>query len=352
MKADLGTPLTSATSPVVMSGLISTSNSSISQDCSIIDIGINLTSPQLRSQWKAVLQRARDAGVSSILTSTSIENCEQNLRMCREWNQQRPDAPPLCCTLGIHPHHAKSFNATVEKRLRTMIAEELTSGSGEGSRVVVAIGECGLDFNRNLSPREDQICAFQAQLQLAIDLNLPLFIHDREATSTVLQLLDSLSTRASPSDVAYGLPPIVIHCFTGSVSEMREYVSRGFFIGVTGIVCHRHTARGRVLRELLPLIPLDRLMVETDAPYLSPWSGGAKEEGGKESGRKGQGGEDRRGRASRCCEPMDVVEVLRVVAEVLGKEVAEVREALLQNTKRFFRLPSASPASSSAMTVR
>jgi TatD DNase family protein len=359
-------------------------------DCPIIDIGINLTNPQLRSNWKLVLQRAHDVGVNPIiLTSTSIENCEQNLQMCHEWNQRsRPDKgqapqsersncqslnqgpaetassnthspdqglPPLLstllslyCTIGIHPHHANSYTPTVEKKLRSFIETHRHSSSS----AVVAIGECGLDFHRNFSSREDQIYAFQSQLQLSLDYDLPLFLHDRDATPTLLQLLDQALTPPPPSSVASShdgtreMPLVVIHCFTGSENDLREYLSRGYFIGVTGVVTHSHTPRGRRLRELLPLIPLERLMVETDAPFLSPWSlveesgGGERKENGRGRGRGRGGGGGGRGRS---CEPKDVLEVVRVVAEVLGREVREVKEVLYHNTLRFFRLQPRPP---------
>jgi TatD DNase family protein len=212
--------------------------------------------------------------------------------------------------------------------------------------VVVAIGECGLDFFRNLSSREEQVAAFEYQISLAREFQLPLFVHDREASSTMLNIfrrifseISSASERTSHGEAAGAgageggasregrgemegapLPPVVIHCFTGSAEEMRAYVSLGFYIGITGVICK--SQRGKALREMLSEIPLDRLLVETDAPYMGF--------------RK-----DRRG-----SEPADVVHVVEEIARVLGngdgdrdRGVNEIREILYRNTVRFFRLP-------------
>ena len=185
---------------------------------------------------------------------------------------------------------------------------------------MVAVGECGLDFFRNLSTQEEQISAFEYQISLAREFQLPLFVHDRDASATMLEIfrriLSETSAVGDPSPSSLPppppLPPVVIHCFTGSVEEMRAYVSLGFFIGITGVICKYQ--RGKSLREMLSEIPLDRLMVETDAPYM----GFLK---------------DRRG-----SEPADVVHVVQEIARVLGRDVSEVRETLHRNTTKFFRL--------------
>lgn len=123
--------------------------------------------------------------------------------------------------------------------------------------MVCAVGECGLDFNRNFSTQEEQIRAFQAQIEVAIEVSKPLFVHDRESQGQVLKMLTKTN-----------LPPTVIHCFTGSENDLRGYLEAGFYIGITGWICDEK--RGEDLRTMVKQIPLDKLLVETDAPFLRP----------------------------------------------------------------------------------
>ena len=124
---------------------------------------------------------------------------------------------------------------------------------------MVAVGETGLDYNRDFSPRDAQRFAFEQQLQIALDVQKPLFLHQRDAHADFIAILDALRDR---------LPPAVVHCFTGERNELVDYLDRGFHIGITGWICDER--RGQHLRELVKLIPADRLMIETDAPYLLP----------------------------------------------------------------------------------
>jgi len=158
----------------------------------------------------------------------------------------------LYATAGVHPHDAKSFNAAVTVSLR-----ELASAVE-----VVAIGECGLDYNRDFSPRDSQRSAFAAQVELACELNMPLFLHEREAADDLLAVLDhaALSTGT--------LPPICVHCFTGNEATLDRYLERDYYIGITGWICDER--RGHHLHQLVQRIPANRMMIETDAPYLLP----------------------------------------------------------------------------------
>jgi TatD DNase family protein len=124
---------------------------------------------------------------------------------------------------------------------------------------VVAIGECGLDFNRNFSTPEDQEKAFTAQLALAAELEMPVFMHCRDAHERFITLLEPWLDK---------LPGAVLHCFTGSHQDALDCLNRGLYLGITGWVCDER--RGLELRELLPAIPAERLLLETDAPYLLP----------------------------------------------------------------------------------
>ncbi|VDZ56334.1 Deoxyribonuclease TatD [Serratia odorifera] len=148
-------------------------------------------------------------------------------------------------TAGVHPHHASEWNTQTAEQLRALA----------GRPEVVAIGECGLDFNRNFSTPDQQEAAFSAQLALAADLQMPVFLHCREAHSRFVALLSPWLDK---------LPAAVVHCFTGTAEELTDCLSLGLSVGITGWVCDER--RGLALRALLPQIPADRLLLETDAP--------------------------------------------------------------------------------------
>ncbi len=210
----------------------------------MIDIGVNLGDKAFEKDRQDIVQRALEAGVTKmILTGTSVEGSRRAAELC----DQSPQA--LFSTAGVHPHDAKSFVKSTVDELSALAS----------SNSVVAIGECGLDFNRDFSPRPKQRDAFQAQVELACELSLPVFVHERDASEVLLEILDGFGD---------ALPPLVVHCFTGDQTTLDEYVQRGFHIGITGWICDER--RGLHLRELVSAIPGDRLMIETDAPYLLP----------------------------------------------------------------------------------
>lgn len=210
----------------------------------MFEIGINLTSNQFDKDRPQVVERARAAGLSGMLiTGTSVQESAEAQKMAA-------DLPGFCwSTAGVHPHQASGWDERVESEIRQLA--QLPQ--------VVAIGECGLDFNRNFSPADQQEAAFTAQLALAKELQLPVFLHCRDAGERFAALLKPWLA---------DLPGGVVHCFTGSQRELELYLSLGLSIGITGWVCDER--RGLELREMLPLIPADRLMLETDAPYLLP----------------------------------------------------------------------------------
>ena len=193
-----------------------------------------------------MLVRAQAAGIEGILLcSTDLQMVDANIALCSQ---------PIVATnlqyrttAGVHPHDANTWNDTSQSQLI-----ELAS-----SPWVSAIGECGLDFKRNFSTQEEQLRAFREQIEVAKEVNKPLFVHDRESQGQVLKLL----TRTK-------LPATVIHCFTGSEEELNDYVEAGFYIGITGWICDQK--RGEKLRSMVKQIPLDKLLVETDAPFLWP----------------------------------------------------------------------------------
>lgn len=209
----------------------------------MFDIGLNLTSPQFAQDRDEVVARAFAAGVNGLLlTGTNLHESEQAHQLAQRYD---------CCwsTAGVHPHDSSQWTAESADRLRVLAA----------SPEVVAIGECGLDFNRNFSTPAEQEHAFSAQLALAAELEMPVFMHCRDAHARFLALLEPWLDK---------LPGAVLHCFTGSRQEAIDCLDRGLYLGITGWVCDER--RGLELRELLPVIPADRLLIETDAPYLLP----------------------------------------------------------------------------------
>ncbi|HET8898014.1 MAG TPA: TatD family hydrolase [Rhodanobacteraceae bacterium] len=210
----------------------------------LIDIGANLTHESFQHDLDAVLARAMSHGVAEmVVTGASRDGSEQALALA----QAHPGR--LFATAGVHPHHAIDYDDATDARLRVLLAEP----------AVKAVGECGLDYYRNYSPREVQIAAFERQLAIAVDCGKPLFLHQRDAHTDFLACLDSRRGR---------LPRAVVHCFTADRAELEHYLERDFFIGITGWICDER--RGHHLRELVGLIPPNRLMIETDAPYILP----------------------------------------------------------------------------------
>ncbi|MGY8869430.1 MAG: TatD family hydrolase [Pseudomonadales bacterium] len=210
----------------------------------MIDIGVNLTDKRFRNDIEDVIQRAKAANISAmLLTGTSLSSSKQAAILC----QQHPGY--LYCTAGVHPHDASSLNDQVLDELLTLSQQPC----------VVAIGETGLDFNRNFSTPDEQVLAFNRQIELAKTTKLPLFLHDREATSTQIKILKPLISQ---------LEGAVLHCFTGNKEALFSYLDLGCYIGITGWICDER--RGVELKSLVKEIPADRLLLETDAPYLLP----------------------------------------------------------------------------------
>ncbi|MBV4369103.1 3'-5' ssDNA/RNA exonuclease TatD [Erwinia phyllosphaerae] len=259
----------------------------------MFDIGVNLTSTQFAKDRDRVVKHAVDAGVTGILiTGTNALESQQAQSLAKR-------RPGYCwSTAGVHPHHASEWSAETSATLKRL-AE---------SPEVVAIGECGLDFNRNICGPEQQAYAFNAQLALAADLQLPVFLHCREAHDRFLEILQPWLPK---------LPGAVVHCFTGNKAELEACLAAGLYIGITGWVCDER--RGTELRELMPLIPANRLLVETDAPYLIP--------------------RDMRPRpASRRNEPCFLPHIIEQVALLRGEEATTLAQQCDSNARELFRL--------------
>ncbi|ACY17185.1 TatD family hydrolase [Haliangium ochraceum] len=213
----------------------------------LIDIGVNLTNSAFAADLDQVLARASAAGVTRmVVTGTSAAESAH----AAELAATRPAM--LRATAGVHPHHASECEqpgGDPLAQLRALAARP----------EIAAIGECGLDYNRNFSPPAVQRRWFEAQLELAIDLRMPLFLHERDATDDMLAIVRRHHAR---------LPPAVIHCFTGTADALDAYLELDLHIGITGWVCDER--RGTGLAEIVHTIPGERLMIETDAPYLIP----------------------------------------------------------------------------------
>lgn len=194
------------------------------------------------------------------------------------------------CTAGAHPHNADHYTPQVEKALLNFIKDK-------GKRAV-AVGEVGLDFHYNLSAPENQRKVFERQIAIAKDLGLPLVIHSREAEKESLDILEKANLKR----------PVVFHCYTGSIEDAREIIKRGYYISISGIVTFK---KSEFLREIVEMIPLNRIFSETDSPYLSP--------------------EPFRGRLNT---PLRVKLAAEKIAEVKGIDIEELNKAVNRNFNR------------------
>jgi len=210
----------------------------------LIDIGANLTHDSFAHDFDAVLERARaHCVVQMMVTGASRAGSEAALELART----HPGV--LYATAGVHPHHAIDYDADTDALLRRLA----------GEAEVRALGETGLDYHRNYSPREVQLRAFEQQLTIAAEMKMPVFLHQRDAHGDFLALLKAFRD---------ALPGVVVHCFTDTREALFDYLDLDCHIGITGWLCDER--RGLHLRELVREIPEGRLMIETDAPYLLP----------------------------------------------------------------------------------
>ncbi|HVI25530.1 MAG TPA: TatD family hydrolase [Xanthomonadaceae bacterium] len=265
----------------------------------LIDIGANLTHDSFDHDRAAVLQRARDAGVARmVVTGGSREHSPKALALAQACPGE------LFATAGVHPHHASEYTAECDAELRALLAHD----------EVVAVGECGLDYFRDFSPRPAQRKAFARQLEIAADLAAagnpkPLFLHQRDAHADFLAVMREFEGRIGQA---------VVHCFTGSREELFDYLDRDWHVGITGWLCDER--RGAHLRELVKHIPAHRLMIETDAPYLLPRT-------------------VRPQPAHRRNEPMYLAHIAGELARDRGEDVAATAAATTATATAFFRLP-------------
>jgi TatD DNase family protein len=259
----------------------------------LIDIGANLTHDSFDADRDAMMQRARAAGVTRmIITGSSNQGSLDAAKLAAT------EPGRLYATAGVHPHHAADYDAS-----STTLITELAQKDA-----VVAVGECGLDYFRNFSPRQAQLAAFQSQLDIAAETGLPVFLHQRDAHDDFVEVLEPMLPRISRA---------VAHCFTGEHESLREYLAMGLWIGITGWICDER--RGKHLHDIVADIPDDRLMIETDAPYLLPRTIKPRPK-------------------TRRNEPAYLTEVLRVVAAARGQSEEHVARVTTDNAVSFFGL--------------
>ena len=261
----------------------------------LADIGLNLAHDSFDHDRDVVVAAAVAAGVvRMVVTGSTLESTRAAIAIARS-------APGrFRATAGIHPHHAREFHASDVPELRRLM----------GACEVGAAGECGLDYFRNFSPHEDQERVFRLQLELAVETNLPVFLHQRDAHDAFTAILRDYLPRIRGG---------VAHCFTGEAAELDDYLSLGLSIGITGWICDER--RGQHLRDVVRRIPLDRLMLETDAPYLLPRDLEPRPK-------------------SRRNEPRHLPHILAAVAACRGEPAAAIAEATTRNAMAFFGFPA------------
>jgi TatD DNase family protein len=258
----------------------------------IFDSHCHLDDPSFEPDFQDVIDRATAAKVYRMLVA-GIDR-RTSARAVDLANRY----PNIFAAVGVHPHDAGRCSDETLTHLEVLAAE----------KKVVAWGEIGLDFNRMYAPREDQEGCFIRQLQMAENMDLPLILHERDSRGRLLEILGS-----SPATRRRA----VVHCFSGTETELARYLEMGFYIGITGIVTVNK--RGKSLRRMIPSIPADRLLIETDAPYLTPTP---------------QRNKHRRN------EPAFVREVLLKVAEVRREDPNKLAQRIWTNTCRLFRIDS------------
>lgn len=261
----------------------------------LIDIGANLTHESFDHDRDAMMARARQAGVvQMVVTGASREHSPLALELARAHPGE------LFATAGVHPHHASEYTSECDAEMRQL----------HTNAEVVAVGECGLDYFRDFSPRPAQRRAFEMQLQIAVDTGKPLFLHQRDAHADFMAIMREFRDRIGPA---------VVHCFTGTREELDDYLDNDWHVGITGWLCDER--RGQHLREMVRDIPANRLMVETDSPYLLPRTLRPMPK-------------DRRN------EPMFLPHIVEELARDRGEDVAVTAANATATTRAFFRLPT------------
>jgi TatD DNase family protein len=258
---------------------------------SLVDTHCHLTEDEFDSDREQVIQRAQSAGIHKILVpGIDLESSHQAIELSKEY-------PTLYAGVGIHPHNASDWKPSIEEEIRSLAQ----------STHVVAIGEIGLDFYRNLSPKGKQIDVFQAQLEIAAELHLPVIVHNRDATEDVVSILVDWSKRYDAS-----LPEGrgVLHAYSADVSVANTVINAGFFLGIAGPITYKNNHE---LREIAASVPLSRLLIETDSPNLTP--------------------HPYRGKRN---EPVNVALVAEYLSKVVGEDISYTARITSENAAGLF----------------
>ncbi len=254
----------------------------------LIDTHAHLTFPELSGDIDGVLSRAAAAGVIEFITiGTDPENNLLAIALADRFLQ-------IYATVGFHPHDAKEITAAMLDELKSLAAH----------KKVVAVGEIGLDYHYDFSPRDVQKDIFKKQIRIAIDSGLPVVVHSREAMADTLAILDSFGA---------DLPPIVVHCFGGTAADAQACVDRGFYISFTGVITFKNAQNAR---DAAAAVPAERLMVETDCPYMSPAPM----------------------RNQKVNEPALMTHTAAKLAEIKQMPLETLAEIMTANTRRFFSI--------------
>lgn len=252
------------------------------------DAGVNLFSAQYDADRPQVMQNASAAGVDTmLLISSDLAETADNLSWCQSHNN-------CLTTAGVHPHQAAAVAPDWQTQLEQLLKLEH----------VVAVGECGLDFNRMFSPQAQQIQVFETQLSLAKTTGKAVYLHERDAFDTQISLLKQ-------HQISQG----IAHCFTGDTTQLKAYLDLGLYIGITGWLCDER--RGQLLQQAMPYLPADRLILETDAPYLLPRNLANKPK-------------------SRRNEPAFISAIATQLSELTGWSVADIARHSEHNARQLF----------------
>ncbi|MBB6092208.1 TatD DNase family protein [Povalibacter uvarum] len=264
----------------------------------LVDIGLNLAHDSFDADRGAVIENAIAAGVTRmVITGSSLASTHAAIDLVRRYPTH------MRGTAGVHPHHATDLTPEQLAQFSTLAAQP----------EIVAVGECGLDYFRDFSPRDAQRRAFEQQLELATAARKPVFLHERDAHEDFVTILRKFRPRLTGG---------VAHCFTGTVDQARAYLDLDLYVGITGWICDER--RGLHLREVVRHIPANRLLIETDAPYLLPRDLDPKPK-------------------SRRNEPVYLPHVLETIARARGESVASLAEATTRNALTLFDWKAETP---------
>ena len=258
----------------------------------LIDIGANLLDKKLFQNIDTIIQNCKSNNIEKIIITSSHIN---DTREAIEFMQKEPDM--FFTTVGFHPHNAKDYEDQYYDEMNNLCKFPQ----------VKAIGECGLDYRRNYSNPVDQIYCFRRHLDLACINNLPMFLHEREAHNDFLMLL---------KEYIHKIENVVVHCFTGTKKDLKNYLDLGCYIGITGWVTD--PKRGMHLHDIIKYIPADKLMIETDSPYLLPFNYPIKNK--------------------KYNEPCNLIYILDAISQILKKDKTVLANEIYTNTNNFFNL--------------